>query len=71
MAKLFYDHETGSVPFWKRGEDSEIRINALSLFMANVKPEWQSNTECGRSTASSLSPPLFQHPGLISLDLLK
>merc|ERR1740139_1321864 len=41
MAKLFYDHETGSVPFWKRGEDSEIRINALSLFMANVKPEWE------------------------------
>ena len=41
MAKLFYDHQTGSVPFWKKGEESEIRINALSLFMANVKPEWE------------------------------
>ena len=41
MEKLFYDHETSSVPLWKKDEETEIRINALSLFMANVKPEWE------------------------------
>ena len=43
-AKIFYDNTKKMCNVYRKADGNEIRINALSLFLNNVMPEWEDET---------------------------
>ena len=41
LNKVFYDNTRKTCNVYKKKDGNEIRINALSLFLHNVSPQWE------------------------------